>query len=186
MRSRLTPVLLGLALVRCGQGGDVSRRASTIEAEDEQVEAMAQVEPEGEAAEGIEVPVRGVFIPDPPASEDRDGDGFVAAQDPDDDNPFAHPGAREIPCNGADEDGDTVDDCPADVDGDGVRATHDCDELDARIGPFMPEVSCDGIDQNCDGRDDCDGDDDGLDDADDPAPDDPAVGLPEEPPARFQ
>lgn len=166
--------------------GEVSERTESLEAQDAPEEALDLPEPEGESAEGLEVAVRGVFVAEPAEVIDADGDGFTRIEDQDDENPFAHPGAYEMPCNGVDEDGDTVDDCPADADGDGVSVTHDCDDLDVRIGPFMSEVPCDGVDQNCDGRDDCDRDEDGVDDADDLDPDDPNVRLPERRPVVLQ
>jgi hypothetical protein len=123
------------------------------------------------------MPVEGVFTPfeDQARPDDLDGDGFSAELDLDDENPFAHPGAEEIACNGIDEDGDAVDPCPPDADGDGAREDRDCDDLDRGIQPLALEIRCDGIDQNCDGRDDCDRDVDGVFDDQDPDPDDPLV-----------
>lgn len=182
----MSVVLLFAPVGACDEIPEVVQETSPLQARGAPEEALDLPEPEGESVEDVEVPVRGVFVPEPAEVTDVDGDGFSRLEDHDDENPLAHPGAYDIPCNGVDEDGDTVDDCPADADGDGVLVTHDCDDLDVRIGPFMTEIACDGVDQNCDGRDDCDRDDDGVDDADDLDPDDPNVRLPERPVVDIQ
>src|SRR5262245_23900780 len=83
----------------------------------------------------------------------------------------------EIPCNGVDEDGDGFDFCLGDADGDGVPAPLDCNDLDPNISPLAEEILSDCIDENCDGVDDCDRDGDGVLDAQDCAPDDPAITV---------
>jgi len=105
------------------------------------------------------VPIE-VILPD---VVDRDGDGFAAAADPDDDDPRAFPGAPEVPCDGLDQDGDLIDDCPPDLDGDGVRANLDCDDGDPGVQPFAVEIRCNGLDENCDGVDQCPDDDEVVD-----------------------
>jgi len=114
---------------------------------------------------------------DPVDERDLDHDGVIADLDPDDESAVAFPGATEIPCNGADENGDGVDSCPIDVDGDGAASDIDCDDLDPAVGPLAVEAQCNGRDENCDGIDDCDEDGDGVVDAYDPDPADP--GIPE-------
>ena len=106
---------------------------------------------------------------------DRDGDGFSASEDCDDDNDLVHPDAEEI-CDGVDNDCDATIDGPwavdatiwyADADGDGfgtarleLRACSapsghvdngdDCDDTDALVSPVADET-CDGRDDDCDG-----------------------------------
>jgi hypothetical protein len=114
---------------------------------------------------------------------DGDGDGFVADQDCDDEDPTSYPGGTEY-CDGADNDCDGVADDNAmdtmawyaDNDGDGygnaldhqlscrqpsgrVSDARDCDDNDASIHPEASE-SDDGVDNDCDGRVD-EGDDGG-------------------------
>jgi hypothetical protein len=106
-------------------------------------------------------------------SPDADGDGFVAAEDCNDDDPAVFPGAREA-CDEVDNDCDgeideTAFDAVAfylDGDGDGVglsdstklacsvpsgyaEAEGDCDDDDPDTYPGAPE-HCDGIDNDCD------------------------------------
>ena len=118
------------------------------------------------------------FVFDPDADEDGFGDdGNATANDCDDNNSAAYPGAPEIIGNEVDEDCDTDETCYADNDDDGSRhATNtvnsnnltcigvgegqatdpiDCDDNDAAryVGAF--EVVGDDIDQNCDNHDAC-------------------------------
>ncbi|MFZ5475315.1 MAG: putative metal-binding motif-containing protein [Myxococcota bacterium] len=110
--------------------------------------------------------------PDTGEPVDRDGDGYHADQDCDDEDPRVNPGATEV-CDGVDDDCDgTVDEGVtvtsfADADGDGfgdpsssveacevpagyVPAASDCDDADAGVYPGAPE-RCDGRDEDCDG-----------------------------------
>lgn len=91
---------------------------------------------------------------------DRDGDGYFAGDDCDDENQNVHPGAfdPECPdgldqdCNGRDGSPDII--CnyfPEDVDGDGYPQGLDCNDYDATVYPGAPEDCCDGVDKNCDG-----------------------------------
>ena len=112
------------------------------------------------------------------APGDADGDGVIAAEDCDDDNPDVFPGATET-CNGIDDDCDQlVDDDDdsldtstrstfyADGDADGfgdadttttacelpsgyVEDAGDCDDSDGDINPDATEV-CNGYDDDCD------------------------------------
>ncbi len=106
---------------------------------------------------------------------DRDGDGYIAEQDCDDEDPESYPGATEY-CDGTDNDCDgEIDDNAldtmawyADNDGDGygnaldhqlscrqpsgrVSDARDCDDSDASIHPEAGE-SDDGVDNDCDGE----------------------------------
>jgi hypothetical protein len=108
-----------------------------------------------------------------PTTDDIDGDGVVAIDDCDDNNPDAYPGAAEV-CDGADNDCDgAVDDGVesafyADLDGDGygdggvsiagcaaspgyVSVSGDCDDGAADRFPGAEEVCGDGVVNDCDG-----------------------------------
>ncbi|MEN0065310.1 MAG: putative metal-binding motif-containing protein [Myxococcota bacterium] len=107
--------------------------------------------------------------PKPLESEsDRDGDGVVAREDCDDNDPLVFPGASEA-CNERDDDCDgSVDEDFAwlvDEDGDGfgsgtpqvfceppgegwAQGPEDCDDTDATIAPDQIE-RCDGVDNDC-------------------------------------
>ena len=97
---------------------------------------------------------------------DVDGDGALACDDCDDDDPDRFPGAEEL-CDGVDNDCDG--DLPADendADGDGFLACDDCNDSDLTVHPGAFEV-CDGVDANCDGVvDDEDADGSGVADCD--------------------
>ncbi len=79
--------------------------------------------------------------------------------DCDDDDSEVHPGVKELPYDGVDNDCDaaTADD---DLDGDGYGSAElggpDCDDSDPAISPAADEY-CDGVDNNCDGEIDEDG-----------------------------
>ena len=74
------------------------------------------------------------------------GDGYVQAEDCDEDDALINPGATEIPGDGVDNDCDpsTAD---ADQDGDGFT-DNDCDDSDANTYPGAPE-QCDDKDNDC-------------------------------------
>lgn len=103
-------------------------------------------------------------VPEFHPAADEDGDGFATDVDVDDRDPFTHPGARDEPCDGVDQDDDGTDYCPPDADGDGIVETADCNDLDPTISPMAREVPCNGVDENCNGIDDCDTDRDGVQD----------------------
>ena len=125
--------------------------------------------------------------------EDLDGDGYGtsitvassdldcsdvgesgSADDCDDDDPDAWPGATELVADGVDQDCDGGDICYEDADGDGYGSSStvtstdldcadggessaggDLDDSDGTAYPGATEVVADGIDQDCDGGDLC-------------------------------
>jgi len=123
------------------------------------------------------------FIACNPDKKDLDEDGYVGAEDCNDDDASVHPGQDEV-CDGIDNDCDGGIDngatdattwyADADADGFGGQLTlvdceqpsgylatsDDCDDTDAAVNLDASEV-CDGIDNDCDGL--VDGDDDSVD-----------------------
>jgi hypothetical protein len=95
---------------------------------------------------------------------DHDGDGYPARIDCDDQDPRSHPGARDVPYDGADQDCDGSDLVDVDGDGhDGLQAGgDDCDDRERAAHPGAQEIWYDGIDGDCDGRCDYDQDGDGA------------------------
>ena len=99
---------------------------------------------------------------------DEDGDGYTVLDgDCDDGDPSIHPGAKEIPYDGIDQDCDGAD--SLDADGDGYDSDHhggdDCDDQDPSVHPGCEERCLDGADNDCDGTIDwADADGDGDND----------------------
>ncbi|MEM6928720.1 MAG: putative metal-binding motif-containing protein [Myxococcota bacterium] len=110
---------------------------------------------------------------------DADNDGFLLADDCDDEDPRAYPGATEVPGDGVDQDCDGFESCHVDDDDDGfgtdvLRAVidpwcsdpgnapvgGDCDDTDDARYPGAPELVGDDFDSDCDSFDspDADGD----------------------------
>jgi len=84
--------------------------------------------------------------------DDLDQDGFVLAEDCDDQNANINPDQMEIPYNGFDDDCNvaTLDD---DLDQDGFGLADDCDDQNPAINPNADEIPNNGIDEDCDGSD---------------------------------
>jgi hypothetical protein len=82
---------------------------------------------------------------------DNDGDGSLACDDCDDDDPNNFPGNDEL-CDGEDNDCDgEPEDGTEDADLDGYTfCDGDCDDNNLDTYPGAPET-CDGLDNNCDG-----------------------------------
>ncbi len=109
---------------------------------------------------------------------DDDGDGVVAKDDCDDNDPDRYPGNPETWYDGIDGDCEGGDDYDQDGDGHvpteylglrtkGVKGTGlapggDCDDTVAEVNPSVVDEWYDGIDSNCSGDDDYDQDQDGF------------------------
>ena len=109
---------------------------------------------------------------------DDDGDGVIAADDCDDNNPDRYPGNIEVPYDGVDGDCNNDDDYDQDKDGHvktihqglktkdvkatGISPGGDCDDENPEVNPSAADTWYDGIDQDCSGNDDYDQDKDGF------------------------
>lgn len=83
---------------------------------------------------------------------DSDGDGSSDNHDCAPDDPAIHPYAREINCNGIDENCSRGDCCDQDDDDDGFACREDCDDGDQLAYPGAPTPpGCYIRDRNCDG-----------------------------------
>jgi hypothetical protein len=80
--------------------------------------------------------------------DDLDSDGYVLANDCNDNNAVINPGANEMPYDGLDNDCNpaTLDD---DLDSDGYVLANDCNDNNAVINPGANETPYDGLDNDC-------------------------------------
>ena len=85
-----------------------------------------------------------------PSLLDEDGDGYLAAEDCDDADASAFPGAEEI-CDGVDNDCNGATPDVFNLDGDAYTCVDDCNDNDPNINPGQAEIGCDGFDNDCDG-----------------------------------
>ena len=94
-----------------------------------------------------------------PPNLDVDNDGYQrrpAGPDCNDRNPRIHPGARDVPDNGVDENCDGVDARNRDRDRDGYQVRPhgpDCNDAAANIHPGANDIPENGVDEDCDGVD---------------------------------
>jgi hypothetical protein len=96
----------------------------------------------------------GITVPQPPAGDDADGDGYMTPADCNDRDAKIHPGAHDTPDNNVDEDCDGEDATspkPVDADGDDYFTPDDCDDDNPRINPGAREIAGNEVDENCDG-----------------------------------
>jgi hypothetical protein len=83
---------------------------------------------------------------------DDDGDGYVVAEDCDDNDEYVNPDAPEYCGDGVDNNCDGVDAvCQIDDDNDGVLAEDDCNDQDASVYPGAYEACDDEVDNDCNG-----------------------------------
>ena len=94
-----------------------------------------------------------------PPNLDVDDDGYQRrpeGPDCDDRNALIHPGARDVPDNGVDENCDGVDARNYDRDRDGYQVRPhgpDCNDAAANIHPGANDIPENGVDEDCDGAD---------------------------------
>lgn len=169
----MTRTLLPFLFLSAGCGGKVECGPDTKNVDGVCV-SIASADDTGDGASGS-------------TTNDRDGDGVVAADDCDDNNSAVYPGADEL-CDGIDNDCDSrIDEEDAtnpgtffrDADGDGfgdpsesseacnapdgmVEDGTDCDDTNPGANPAATEVWYDGVDSDCAGDADDDRDGDGF------------------------